>query len=591
MLPKFRTVAEAIAEVGRYYPEHDMVFQDLAGKETAYTFVDLERETAVRATALFEMGLAQGDRFGMVVIEPEDFVLTFLAALRCGIVPVPLYPPMSFASLDAYHERSAKVLASAEARLVFASSRLQNVLWSLVDAVPSLERVVAIETLRGLTARREMPAIAPSDVAFLQYTSGSTADPKGVVVTQGSLIANAEGIIVESIKLDPEKNEKGIHWLPLYHDMGLIGFVIAPLVNGCSSVHLPTMRFIKKPSIWMEAMHRHRGTATFAPNFAYALAMKKVTPEDLAGWDLSCLRVLGCGAEPIHPETMRQFADLFATHSKLPRNAIMPAYGMAEATLAISLKRCHDTMRTVVVDAEAFQQSGATEPPREGHPASEYVSCGAPFAGHEVGAFDEQGNRLPEGREGELWHRGPSVAAGYFRNPTATAEAFRADGWLRTGDLGFVLDGEVFVTGRLKDLIILNGRNIHPQAVEWEVADVDGVRKGNVVAFSVPGEASEQLVVVLEAREGADFAAVATAVKSRVQKELAVTVADVGGLAIGDLPKTSSGKLQRRKTRQQYLEGALGAEGSRTFGATASRVTLARHVAKSLWSRAKAAVL
>ncbi len=591
MLPKFLTVAQAIAEVGRYYPEHDMVFQDLAGKETAFTFVELERETAVRATALFDLGLAKGDRFGMVVIEPEDFVLTFLAALRSGIVPVPLYPPMSFASLDAYHERTAKVLASAEARVVFASTRLQNVLWSLVDAVPSLERLLPIESLRGLTTRGTLPAIAPSDVAFLQYTSGSTADPKGVVVTQGSLIANAKGIIGESLHLDPEKNEKGIHWLPLYHDMGLIGFVIAPLVNGCGSVHLPTMRFIKKPSIWMDAMHRHRGTATFAPNFAYALAMKRVTPEDLAGWDLSCLRVLGCGAEPIHPETMRQFADLFATHSKLPRNAIMPAYGMAEATLAIALKRCDDMMRTVIVDAETFQQTGTVSDPVEDRPASEYVSCGAPFSGHEVSAFDEQGNLLPEGREGELWHRGPSVAAGYFRNPTATAEAFRADGWLRTGDLGFVLDREVFVTGRLKDLIILNGRNVHPQAVEWEIADLDGVRKGNVVAFSVPGESSEQLVVVLETRDGADSDAVTVAVKAKVQKELAITVADVVCLGAGDLPKTSSGKLQRRKTRQQYLEGALGAEGSRTFGATASRVTLARHVAKSLWSRAKAAVL
>jgi fatty-acyl-CoA synthase len=591
MLPKFRTVAEAIAEVGKYYPAHDMVFQDLAGKETAHTFVDVERETAVRATALFELGLKQGDRFGMVVIEPEDFVLTFLAALRCGIVPVPLYPPMSFASLDAYHERTAKVLTSADARFVFASARLQNVLWSLVDAVPSLERLLPIESLRGLTARREMPVIAPSDVAFLQYTSGSTADPKGVIVTQGSLIANAEGIIVESLRLDPEKNEKGIHWLPLYHDMGLIGFVIAPLVNGCGSVHLPTMRFIKKPSIWMEAMHRHRGTATFAPNFAYALALKKVTDADLASWDLSCLRILGCGAEPIHPETMREFTRVFSAKAKLPPNAIMPAYGMAEATLAMTLKRCDDFMKTRIVDAETFQQAGTVSEPVEGRPAAEYVSCGRPFAGHELAAFDEAGNRLPEGREGELWHKGPSVAAGYFRNPTATAEAFRADGWLRTGDLGFVLEGEVYVTGRLKDLIILNGRNIHPQAVEWECAEVDGVRKGNVVAFSVPGEASEQLVVVLEQREGADPAAIAAGVRARVQKELAVTVADVVCLGAGELPKTSSGKLQRRKTRQQYLEAGLGAEGSRTFGAAASRVTLARHVAKSLWSRAKAAVL
>ncbi len=409
------------------------------------------------------------------------------------------------------------------------------------------------------------------------------------MVTHASLVANTSAIIQEGLQLDVDKNEKGVSWLPLYHDMGLIGFVIAPICHGISSVFIPTMRFIKKPSVWMETMHQHRGTASFAPNFAYALAMKKATPEELARWDLSCVRVLGCGAEPIHPETMRQFTDLLSARCKLPETAIMPAYGMAEATLAIALNRRNDRMRTMVMDAESFQHGGAVVAPVDGKPAIEHVSCGSPFAGHEVASFDDDGNRLPERREGELWHRGPSVTSGYFRNPEATGACFRADGWLRTGDLGFVDAGEVFVTGRLKDLIILNGRNLHPQAVEWAAADVDGVRKGNVVAFSVPGESSEQLVIVLESKDGSPD--LGHAVKSSVQKELGVTVADVVCVPAGALPKTSSGKLQRRKTRQQYLAGELGAEGSRAFGASASRVTLAKHVAKSLWSRAKAAVL
>jgi fatty-acyl-CoA synthase len=591
VLPSFQTVAQAIAEVHTFYPEHDFVFQDMTGQEARYTFVDLERETRDRAGHLLALGLGRGDRVGLVVIEPEDFVLTFLAALRCGVVPVPLYPPMSFASLDAYHERTAKVLTSAEARVVVASAKLQHVLWSLVDAVPSLSQLVQVEALRGPAAPVQLPEITPDDVAFLQYTSGSTSDPKGVIVTHRTLVANARGIIHEGLQLDPARGDKGVSWLPLYHDMGLIGFVIAPICHAISAVFIPTMRFIKKPTVWMDAVHRHRGTASFAPNFAYALAMKKTTPEELARLDLSCLKVLGCGAEPIHPETMRQFTEMFATGARMPETAIMPAYGMAEATLAIALKPAPARMKTTVMDAAAFQEGGAVCPPVDGQAAIEHVSCGVPFEGHAVAAFDDNGAQLPEGREGELWHRGPSVAAGYFRNPEATEASFRPDGWLKTGDLGFVLDGEVYITGRLKDLIILNGRNIHPQAVEWEVAEVDGVRKGNVVAFSVPGEASEQLVVVLESRDGVDPSALGAAVRAAVQKALGLTVADVAVLPIGGLPKTSSGKLQRRKTRQQYLAGELGTEGSRTFGAAASRVTLARHVARSLWSRAKAAVL
>jgi fatty-acyl-CoA synthase len=585
MLPSFRTVAEAIARVGEFYPEHDYVFQDLQGVEKQYTFVALERETAARAAALQDLGLVPGDRVGLIVIAPEDFVLAFLAALRVGVVPVPLYPPTSFASLDAYHARTSKILESAAARIVIASGELQNVLWSLVDAVPSLETLVAVEQLRGSTRVPVFPVIEPGDLAFLQYTSGSTADPKGVMVTHGSLIANAHGVILEGAQLDAGRNDKAVSWLPLYHDMGLIGFVIAPLCHGISAVCIPTIRFVKRPSVWMETISRHRGTTSFAPNFAYALAMRRTRPEELASLDLSCLRVLGCGAEPIQPETMRRFTELYATHAHLPRHAIMPAYGMAEATLAISLKPAYEAMRTIVIDADAFQSRGVVREPIEGGTVVEYASCGVPFAGHEVAAFDEAGERLPEGREGELWHRGPSVTAGYFRNPEATAATYRPDGWLRTGDLGFVVQGHTYVTGRLKDLIILNGRNIPPQAVEWEASDVPGTRKGNVVAFSVPGEASEELVIVAEVKDPAQRPAVIEAVKARIQRQLGITAAEVVCVPAGAIPKTSSGKLQRSKARQLYLEGAIGA------GTGAAAVTLAKHMARSLWSRAKATVL
>lgn len=586
--PGFTTVAEAIEKVGSLFPENGYVFQDLEGNETSYTYIEVEAATARRAAALQAYGLAKGDRLGLIVIEPEDFVLTFLAAIRVGIVPVPLYPPMSFGNLDAYADRTSRVLESAGAKILAASSRLQNVLWGLCGKVPSLERLVVVETLREATGTPVFPEIRPEDLAFLQYTSGSTADPKGVMVTHASLVANAKGIMTEGLQLDPRRGDKGVSWLPLYHDMGLIGFVISPLCQAITSVFIPTMRFIKRPSVWLDTIHRHRGTTSFAPNFAYALASRRVKDSDLAKWDLSCLRVLGCGAEPIQAETMRRFTETFSKCG-LADTAIMPAYGMAEATLAIALKPSPETFRTLIVDAETFSETGVVSAPAEGRAAIEHVACGTPFKDHEVTIQDEQGNVLGERREGEICHRGPSVTAGYYNNPTATAATYR-DGWLRTGDLGFVADGQVYVTGRIKDLIIVNGRNVHPQAVEWVVSELDGVRKGNVVAFSVPGELGEELVIVLETKTR-EPEQLTEAVKQAVQRELSLSTREVVQIQAGTLAKTSSGKLQRRKTREQYLKGQLGGDGARTAGATSDRVTLARHVARSMWSRAKVALL
>jgi fatty-acyl-CoA synthase len=587
-MPLFQTVAQAVADVGDMFPQSGYVFQDMKGTETRYSYQEVARLTEQRAAAMQRMGLHKGDRIGLVVIEPEDFVLTVLAALRLGVIPVPLYPPLSFGALDAYAERTKRVLTLSQARVLFASERLQNVLWSLVDAVPTLERLVCVETLRDVNGRATFPTIQPEDVAFLQYTSGSTADPKGVVVTHASLIANCHAIICQGLEKG-KGDGVAVSWLPLYHDMGLIGFVIATITHGMTSVFIPTMRFIKKPSVWMDAIHRHRGTVSFAPNFAYALVNRKCSEDELNSWDLSSMEAFGCGAEPIHPETARSFVELFSKRCKMHPEAFLPSYGMAEATLAISFKPLHERFRTRVIDLEAFQEMGTAQPAREGALTLEHVSCGPTFEDHEVAAFDDQGHRLPEGVEGELRLRGPSVCVGYFNNPTATNETFR-DGWLRTGDLGYLLDGEVYVTGRLKDLIILNGRNVHPQAIEWVVGSVPGVRQGNVVAFSRPGRDSEELVVVLETKES-EHEPIKAEVAKAVRKELGVPPADVVCLAPGNLPKTSSGKLQRRKTRTQYLSGELGRDGTRTMGASGDAITVARHMARSLWTRAKATVL
>jgi len=568
MSPHFDTIAQAVAEVGNRYPELGFTFQDAKGNETTYLFPEMEVETARRAAALQALGLKKGDRVGLIVIEPEDFVLTFLAAIRVGVVPVPLYPPMSFGNLQAYVDRTARILTNAGAHVLVTSGLLLDLLSALTQFVEPLEHVVNANTLAdGVEPTPAYPAVTPDDLAFLQYTSGSTSDPKGVMVSHGSLVANAHGIMVHGAKLDPTKGDKGVSWLPLYHDMGLIGFVIAPVYQGIPIVFIPTMRFIKQPNVWMETIHRHRGTASFAPNFAYALAARRAKPSDIERWDLSCVKLLGCGAEPIQPKTMREFQATFSA-AGLRDNAILPAYGMAEATLAMTFKPVDDTLRTVTISAPKLAESGHVELVDASSAAEgevvEHVSCGVTFPDHEIAVLDDDMRPLPEGTEGELCFRGPSVTRGYFGNPEATARAFR-DGWIRTGDLGFILNRETYVTGRIKDLIIVNGRNVHPQAVEWAVAEVPQVRKGNVIAFSVPGASGEELVVTLETRSP-DHDAIAAAARSEVQKELSLRISDLQCLPPGTLPKTSSGKLQRRKAREMYMQGKLG-QDTRATGA------------------------
>ncbi|MCB9665586.1 MAG: fatty acyl-AMP ligase [Alphaproteobacteria bacterium] len=585
-MPLFDTVADAVAGIATKFPEQGYVFQDMQGTETWMPFAEVEQRTAARAAGLQQLGLKQGDRIGIVIIEPEDFVLTFLAAVRVGVIPVPLYPPMSFSALDAYAERTARVLSLSGSRVLVASGKLQNLLWGLVDQVPTLEKLVKAESLAEATGAPTWPTITADDICFLQYTSGSTSDPKGVIVTHANLAANCEAMVNQGLHM--EGTGVAVAWLPLYHDMGLIGFVISTIMHGIKSVFIPTMRFIKKPSVWMDAIHRHRGTVSFAPNFAYALVTRKTTPEQRAGWDLSSMGAFGCGAEPIHGDTARAFIEAFSTSSRMKPEAFLPAYGMAEATLAISFKPIVRPFRTQVVDAETFAE-GKVAPAVDGRAVFEHVSCGPAFLDHEIAVFDEDGRRLPEGTEGELCLRGPSVCPGYWEAPEATATSFRG-GWLHTGDLGYVLDGEVYVTGRLKDLIILNGRNLHPQAIEWVVAEVPGVRKGNVVAFSRPGAESEELVVVCETK-GGDDERIVDEVRKVVRKELGSPPADVVCVSPGSLPKTSSGKLQRRKTRSQYLTGQLASEGERTMGAQGSTVTVARHLAKGVWTRARTSLL
>lgn len=579
------TIAEALVRSAELHPQNFQVYLDDAGNETRYSFVDIERETKHLAAGLQAQGLRKGDRVGLVLIDPKDFILTFYACLRAGIVAVPLYPPMSMADLDAYIEKLTRICTDADCRMLIASTRIHKVLWQVVSRVPSMKTLLDVEALGKHNATFDAPTIVPEELAFLQYTSGSTSDPKGVMVTHANLYHNLYALTrKETLDLGP--TDTTVSWLPQYHDMGLIGFVIAPMLVCMNAVFIPTISFLKRPNRWMDAIHTYRGTATFCPPFALGLAARRARPAQLEKWDLSCLRFVGVGAEPIQPEGARQFAELFSEHCGLIEHAVLPAYGMAEATLGMSIKRVNDTMRTIHIDHELFQEEKIVKIVEASEDSAEHVACGAVLPEHELAAFDEDGNQLPEGVEGELWFRGPSVAQGYWNNEEGTREAFRSDGWLRTGDLGFVLDEQIYVSGRVKDLIIVNGRNIHPQSLEWPLYNLEGVRPGNVVAFSCRGKTTEEIILCIETRPDAPED-LEQNVRNTIVRSFGVPVEKVVLLQAGQLPKTSSGKLQRRKTRAMYLTGELERNASRTMGSAGTKTTVAKHVARSFIARVK----
>ena len=564
------------------HTDRGFVFLDGQLEPHDYSFRQLSAATKRRGRQLQQMGFGKGDRIGLIIPDNEDFVLTFLGAISVGVVPVPMYPPLALGKLDAFLLSATRILGASGAKAVVTTKKISAILGTLLIKVDSLEKMILVDKFKSVAeADRAPPEISPDDTCFLQFTSGSTSDPKGVVVTHANLIANANAIMQDGLRADPTV-DRGISWLPLYHDMGLIGFVIAPLCTTTPVVFIPTLTFVKRPTVWMKTVNDYRGTITFAPNFAFALAAKRARAQkDL---DLSCLRVLGCGAEPINARTIRKFVDAFSPMG-LNENAVMPCYGMAEATLAMAFEPLTEPLFVERIDRDAYENTHEAMPVLEGGDAIELVACGRSFPNHAVGIMDPGGELLPDGKVGEIVFRGPSVTRGYFDNPQATAETI-VQGWLHTGDLGFMRDGRVFVSGRKKDLIILNGRNYHPQAIEWEVEKLAGIRKGNIVAFAISGESTEKLVVVAETKAG-DHGPLVDTIKNDVRAALGLVINDVVLVPAGALPKTSSGKLQRRKTRAAYIDGSLGSDGIRTMGKGATRRVIARHVTSSFFAKVR----
>ncbi|KYF53172.1 acyl-CoA synthetase [Sorangium cellulosum] len=565
-----RTFVEVLQQ-NSVHADRAITFMRSSGEERSVSYAELWLEARRRAHALRKLGLKKGDRVALILAEADEFVLTFVGALTAGIVAVPMYPPQSLAKLEAYSETVQHILAASGARVLVTNEPLKEMIDAHLAASgdgPAALRVVLERDLREPEGFDASDAAEPwrvslDDLAFLQFTSGSTSRPKGVMVTHRNLTVNSHAIMFDGLRSTPE--DRGVSWLPLYHDMGLIGFVIAPLYALVPVLFLPTTAFIRRPSLWLDAIHRFRGTITFAPNFAFALATRAVTEAQAGQWDLSCLRALGCGAEPIQADVLRAFLDRFGKHGLRPES-ILPSYGMAEATLAITFSDLAARLTTDRVDAKAMQSGKAR--PANGGASMELVSCGRPLPCHQLIIAGPDGAPLGEREVGEIWVRGPSVAAGYFNEPDATKAAF-GGGWLRTGDLGYTVAGEVYLCGRSKDLIILGGKNYFPQDIERVASSVEGVREGHCVAFScLTASGAERAVVVAEVKRG--VAGVAQAILQAVRAQLGVQLSEVALIKRGTLAKTSSGKVRRREMKRRFEAGELEVASDVDEGVTPS---------------------
>ena len=580
--------AQTLIDVLRYRAQHDAERAHLhisedseAGdRSLTLTFGDLYAAAQRCAAELARRGVPPGGRVSLMLPTSRAFFVSYAGILLAGAIPVPIYPPFRADRIEEYAERQAAILNNAGVCLLLTFRRAEAVAKLLKPRIRSLEAVADAEKL--LDAADKAPPPAPgalpahlsgsrvrkkSDIALLQYTSGSTGDPKGVTLTHANLLANIRAM-GEAVELTSD--DVGVSWLPLYHDMGLIGAWLTLLYFGTPLCVMSPLAFLTRPARWLQAFHKHRGSISAAPNFAYELCVRKISDKEIEGLDLSSWRAALNGAEPVNPETLERFEQRFAKYG-FRREAQLPVYGLAEAALAVTFPPLNRGPRVDSIDREIFTSQGRALSAAPGPAAISFVSSGTAIPNHEVRVVDGSGHEVPDRTEGFLWFRGPSSTSGYYNNPAATEKLFPAGqptedefAWVDTGDRAYRAEGEIFVTGRVKDIIIKGGRNLYPHEVEELAGRVDGVRKGCVVAFGLKDAASgtEKLVVVAESREtdSARRATIAAAVSNEVSQGLGVPPDRVELLLPGSIPKTSSGKLRREETRALFLTGTLAAK-------------------------------
>jgi acyl-CoA synthetase (AMP-forming)/AMP-acid ligase II len=514
--PRHETLQEALLAAAR--GALGLTFCDAREVETALPYAELCARAARTAGALHELGVRPSDRVAIVLPTGRDFMDAFFGALFAGAVPVPLYPPVRLGRLDEFHDRTARMLARSGARIVLSDGRISRLLGvALARARPAL----GLHKLPLLG--KELQDLGDSDdLALIQFSSGATVDPKPVGLSHENVLHNVAAI--EQF-IPPDDAQAGVSWLPLYHDMGLIGCLLLAVDRPGPLTLLGPEVFLSRPALWLRAISRHKATISVAPNFAYGLCLRRIKDHEVEGIDLSSWRLALNGAEPVAPAVLRKFVERFAPHGFDPKS-MMPVYGLSEASLAVTFTAPGRGVRTL--------HSGSRE----------VASVGAPLPGVQV--------KVDNGR---ILVRGPSVMRGYFNDEGATREVLKG-GWLDTGDLGFIDGGELFVSGRAKDVVVLRGANHSPQEFEDALEGLEGVRPGCAVAVPLQTESGEELAILVE--EDANVPAnLAETVSARVVERTGIKPHLVRLLAPGTLPRTSSGKLRRAEAARQLEAGEL----------------------------------
>lgn len=553
----------------------------------------LQAQSKSVAMGLQQKGLKMGDRVAIMLPTGGEFFAAFYGALYAGCIPVPLYPPTRPSQIEDHIRRSGGIIANAQAAMLITVAAAKPLGHLLRAQCESLRMVLTPADLNAGGATLPISKRGPEDIAFLQYTSGSTGNPKGVVLTHANLLANLRAMEKAS---GVSAADTFVSWLPLYHDMGLIGAWMGSLLAGFPLVLMSPTIFLARPAFWLWTIHRHRATVSAAPNFAYEMCASKLDEKELAGLDLSSWRLAYNGAEPVSPDTIEKFASRFAPYG-FSRTAMTPVYGLAESSLGLSFPPAGRGPLIEHIDRDVLSRQGVARPTQaSGSQALRIVSCGLPLPGHQIRISDASGRELAERAQGHVQFRGPSATTGYYRNPEATSRLFEG-AWLDTGDMGYIAAGELYLTGRAKDIIIRAGHHLFPQELEEAASRVSGVRKGGVAVFATADARSgtERLVMLVETPEAE------VTERGRILSELNNLALDLIGMPVDEIAlvpprtvlKTSSGKLRRSACREMYERGELGSTQRAPWrqivslelaGVATRSARLAHHISEWLWS-------
>ncbi len=553
-----KTLVDLLHEYGTQEPQRPHIYlHDSHGAETIITYGELLRSATAVAHGLLDRGLSPQQTVAIMLPTSQDFFSAFFGVLMAGGIPVPIYPPFRANLIEEYIKHETKILTNAMTEILITFTTVTKLSQILQEYVAPLREITTVAELSLSHSDSYLPELDTHQLALIQYTSGSTGDPKGVQLTHANLLTNIRAI-GKMLNIQPQ--DVVVSWLPLYHDMGLIGTWLGSLYFGVPITIMSPITFLTHPEKWLWAIHYHRATISAAPNFAYELCLSKINDKKLIGLDLSSWRCAFNGAEAIYPKTLERFIKKFAPYG-FKATSLYPVYGLAENSVALTIPVLGREPLIDRIDRQIMDESNLAKPADSNtKKIHEFVCCGRPIPEHSIRIVDEAGNECPERKAGHLQFKGPSAMQGYFQNPTATAAAYH-DGWWSTGDLGYIADGNLYITGRAKDVIIKAGRNIYPQEVEELVEQIIGVRKGRVVAFGTADKrkGTEKLIIVAETHQK----------DKELQKQLQATIVSKIATTLGIPPdevimappetisKTSSGKLQRNACKLAYEQRRL----------------------------------